>query len=90
MAVYSAGSPLVWREVDGGELPLPKYDLRATVVGEILHVSGGYFYDVKDNYLTSVLSWNPARETWQEVGDLAVGRSLHAAVAVPTSSIQCH
>ena len=89
VAVYSAGSPLVWREVDGGELPSPRYDLRATVVGEILHVSGGYFYDVKDNYLTSVLSWNPASETWQEVGNLAVPRHDHAAVAVPAGVVRC-
>ena len=89
MAVYSAGSPLVWREVEGGELPSPRRGLRATVVGEILYVSGGYFYDDGDNYLTSVLSWNPAGETWQEVGDLAVGRMVHAAVVVPAEVVSC-
>ena len=87
VAVYSAGSPLVWREVEGGELPTPRYGLRATVVGEVLYVSGGY--DNNGNSLTSVLSWNPAGETWQEVGNLAVARSLHAAVAVPTSVVAC-
>ena len=85
MAVYSAGSPLVWREVEGGELPTPRSSLRATVVGEVLYVTGGY----NGNPLTSVLSWNPAGETWQEVGNLAVGRYLHAAVAVPTSVVAC-
>merc|ERR1712227_740244 len=69
VAVYSAGSPLVWREVEGGELPTPRLGLRATVAGDIIYVSGGY----DGNYLTSVLAWNPAEETWQEVGDLAVG-----------------
>ena len=87
MAVYSAGSPLVWREVEGGELPSPRYGLRATVVGDVLHVTGGYDYD--GNYLTSVLSWNPAGETWQAVGNLAVARSSHASVAVPTSVVAC-
>ena len=87
MAVYSAGSPLVWRE--SGRLPSPRYGLRATVVGEILYVSGGYFYNGNWNYFTSVLSWNPAGETWQEVGNLAVGRYDHAAVAVPTSVVAC-
>ena len=89
VAVYSAGSPLVWREVEGGELPTPRSGLRATVVGDVLYVSGGYFYDGNDNYLTSVLSWNPASETWQEVGNLAVARESHAAVAVPTSVMAC-
>merc|ERR1712062_402993 len=77
VAVYSAGSPLVWREVEGGELPSPRAGLRATVVGDFLYVTSGR--DSNYNYFTSVLSWNPAGETWQEVGGLAVGRSYHAA-----------
>ena len=85
MAVYSAGSPLVWREVEGGELPSPRYGLRATVVGDSLYVSGGVGRDI----FTSVLSWNPAGETWQEVGNLAVGRYDHAAVAVPAEVVSC-
>ena len=86
MAVYSAGSPLVWRQVEGGELPSPRWGLRATVVGDTIYVSGGYD---ADNYLTSVLSWNPAGETWQEVGDLAVAREYHAAVVVPADVVSC-
>ena len=86
MAVYSAGSPLVWREVEGGELSSPRNGLRATVVGDILYVSGGYD---GYHYLTSVLSWNPAGETWQEVGNLAVAREYHAAVVVHAEYISC-
>ena len=86
VAVYSADSPLVWREVEGGELPSPRSSLRATVVGDILYASSGVD---KDNSLSSVLSWNPAGETWQEVGNLAVARDYHAAVAVPTSVVAC-
>ena len=86
VAVYSAGSPLVWREVEGGELPSPRSGLRATVVGEVLYVSGGYD---GNNDLTSVLSWNPAGETWQEVGNLAVARYFHASVAVPAEVVSC-
>ena len=91
VAVYSAGSPLVWREVEGGELPTPRQGLRATVVGDVLYVTGGLdnynWWD--DYYLTSVLSWNPAGETWQEVGNLAVARGDHAAVAVPAEVVSC-
>ena len=86
VAVYSAGSPLVWREVEGGELPTPRCCLRATLVGDVLHVTGG---SDNNHYLTSVLSWNPAGETWQEVGNMAVGRYYHAAVAVPISVVAC-
>merc|ERR1712223_1784857 len=56
VAVYFAGSPLVWREVEGGELPSPRFGRRATVVGDVLYVTGGLFYDGNYNYFTSVLS----------------------------------
>ena len=88
MAVYSAGSPLVWREVEGGELPSPRNSLRASVIGDILFVIGGY--DLNElTELTSILSWDPVAESWQQAGDLAVGRHDHASVAVPTSLLEC-
>ena len=89
MAVYSSGSQLEWREVEGGQLPEPRSRLRASSVGEILFVSGGYNDDDGNNYLTSILSWDPVAESWQQAGDLAGGRSYHAAVAVPTSLVEC-
>ena len=88
MATYSSGGQLEeWREVEGGELPQPRYGLRATLVGDILFVTGGQ--DDGYNYLTSILSWDPVAESWQAAGDLAVARNLHAAVAVPESLITC-
>ena len=83
VAVYSSGSQLEWREVEGGQLPSAQIGLRATLVGEILFVSGGY----DGNYLTSILSWDPVAESWQPAGDLVVARSYHAAVAIPKSVI---
>ena len=87
MAVYSSGSQLEWREVEGGQLPSPRWGLRATLVGEFLFLTGGF--DDGANSLTSILSWDPVAESWQQAGELAVGRSLHAAVAVPTSLVEC-
>ena len=86
VAVYSAGSPLAWTGVEGGELPTPLYGPRATVVDDVLYITGG---SEEDKRLTSVLSWEPAGQTWQEVGNLTVARDQHAAVAVPTSFIDC-
>merc|ERR1712130_398489 len=83
VAVYSSGSQLKWREVEGGQLPEPRFGLRATSIGAVLYVSGGKDY----NSLTSILSWDPATESWQPAGDLAAGRYYHAAVAVPASTI---
>ena len=40
VAVYSSGG-LQWREVEGGELPSPRNYLRAAMVGDVLHVTGG-------------------------------------------------
>ena len=84
MAVYSSGSQLEWREVEGGQLPSERFGLRATLVGDVLFVTGGYD---GANYLTSILSWDPVAESWQQVGDLAVARHTHAVVAVPKSVI---
>ena len=84
MAVYSSGSQLEWRMVEGGQLPSPRYALRATVIGDILFISGGYD---GNNELTSILSWDPVAESWQPAGHLAVARNNHAAVAVPKSVI---
>ena len=83
MAVYSSGGQLEWREVEGGQLPSPRWGLRATVVGDILFVTGGW----DGGYLTSILSWDPVAESWQQAGNLAVARYYHAAVAVPKSVI---
>ena len=86
MATYSSGGQLEeWREVDGGELPSPRLGLQATLVGDILFVTGGY----GNGYFTSILSWDPVAESWQAAGDLAVGRHYHAVVAVPDSLITC-
>ena len=85
MAVYSSGSQLEWREVEGGQLPSPRMRLQATLVGDILFLTGGW--DDGRNVLTSILSWDPVAESWQPVGDLAVGRLVHAAVAIPASVI---
>ena len=86
MATFSSGGQLEeWREVEGGELPNPRFGLRATLVGDILFVTGG----LDDDYLTSILSWDPVAESWQAAGDLAVARAFHAAVAVPDSLITC-
>ena len=41
MAVYSSGRQLEWREVEGGELPVPRLYLQATLVDNILFVTGG-------------------------------------------------
>ena len=86
MVVYSSGSQLEWREVEGGELPSPRSYLRATLVGDLLFVTGGYD---GDHDLTSILSWDPVAETWQAAGDLAVARDSHAAVALPSSLVEC-
>ena len=84
VAVYSSGG-FQWREVEGGELPSARYKFRAAMVGDVLHVTGGY----DGNYLTSILAWDPDTESWQDAGELNVARDYHAVVVVPDSIIQC-
>ena len=85
MAVYSSGSRLDWRRVWSGELPSPLWRMQVTLVGNILFLNGGS--DDQNHTPTSILAWDPVAETWQAAGDLAEARYLHAAVAVPASTI---
>ena len=87
MAVYSSGSQLEWREVEGGQLPSARDGLRATLVDQTLYVSGGYKTPATGDYHTSILSWDPVAESWQPAGNLVIGRGEHAAVAVPSSTV---
>ena len=89
MAVYSSGGQLEWREVESGQLPSPTtglFGLQVTLVDQTLYVSGGYMTPDFD-YRNSILSWDPVAESWQPAGNLAVGRGLHATVALPSSTI---
>ena len=69
--------------METGHLPSPRDALRAAVVDYHIYVIGGV--DVDDNDLTEILRWDPFTESWQEAGNLAVARSYHAAVAIPSS-----
>ena len=72
MAVFSAGFPLVVKEVEGRELPSPRWSVQATVVGKIIYLSGGQ--DDGGDVLTRLLSRNPAGRDWQEA--LGTGEAM--------------
>merc|ERR1712037_952016 len=78
------GSQLEWRET--GRLPTGRYELRAAVIDNHIYVTGGY--DDDNNDLTEILRWDPSSESWQQVGNLGVGRDSGAAVAIPSSIIE--
>ena len=88
VAVYTGGvSQLEWRE--GGQLLEPRYGLRATMLDNILYVTGGWGGPgYGSGSLTSILSWDPLTESWQAAGDLKVARYDHAAVTIPSSIIE--
>ena len=58
------------------------------MVDNIIYVTGGLDGDSSDDYLTSILSWDPSTESWQQAGDLKVARSDHSAVAVLSPIIE--
>merc|ERR1712051_77780 len=62
VAVYSSGSQLEWREVEGGQLPQPMFGLQASLVGDVLFLTGGYGDGDGGEDLTSILSWDPVAE----------------------------
>ena len=68
-AVYTGGSQLDWRET--GLLPTARRGLKAALVDNVIVLTGGR--DASHNILfTSILSWDPVAESWQEASDLAV------------------
>ena len=84
VATYTGDSQLAWREEETSQLPLPaRYGLRAAVVDNHIYITGGISW--YNNGTTTILRWDPSTESWQYAGDLAVARSIHAAVAVPSS-----
>ena len=87
VAIYTGGSQLEWREVESGQLPTPRAGLRAATVDNVIFVTGGV--DDNSNELTEILSRDPLQESWQPAGNLVRGRDFHAAVAVPTSLVEC-
>ena len=97
VATYISGSQLEWREVKSGQLPKPRWWLRAATVDNVIFVTGGevdvyYGYDDDDNdydQFKKILSWDPLTESWQHAGELKVGRYGHAAVAIASSIIEC-
>ena len=80
-------SRLEWREVEGRQLPEPRVASMASMVDNMIFVTGGSLVYPNIN-LTSILFWDPSTESWQKAGDLKVGRNSHAAVAVPSSIIE--
>ena len=84
VAVYSSGG-LHWKEV--GDLPSAGFSLQAAMVGDVLHVTGGF--DAYGNDLTSILAWDPVAESWQDVGNLAEARYEPASVSIPLAMIRC-
>ena len=80
--------------VESGQLPSGSYGLRAAFIpngsglGNGIFITGG-----KPGSLTSILLWDPVTEGWLDVGrggKLAVGRYLHAAVAIPSSVVDSY
>ena len=72
--------PLGWTTLETGNLPSARYGLRAAIVNSILYVTGGYS---GADHSTDVLGWDGSR--WFHAGDLAVGKSYHAVVGIPSS-----
>ena len=68
-----------------GHLPTGRMGLRAAVIDNHIFVTGGWD---GQSHLTQILRWDPFTESWQHVGNLAVGRESHAAVAIPFSIVE--
>ena len=68
----------IWRTA--GRLPSPRYGLRAAMVGDLLHVTGGYDPDSGD--MDEILAWDSVSETWSVAGHMETGRENHGVTEV--------
>ena len=75
-----------WREA--GQLPSPRYGLRAERLGLVVHVLGGS----DDRYMDSILSWSPDTESWAQAGVLTAARASHGVTEVSLAAVEdyCH
>ena len=86
VAIYTGGSQLEWREVESGELPSPRFGLRAATIDNVIFVTGGQ--DDNQKASTAILSWDPPSESWKPAGDVKKARYYHAVVAITASIIE--
>ena len=75
---YSSGTMGPWT-LHPSSLTPAREGLRASRVGNMVYVSGGYddIYDFSD-----ILTWDPELSSWSQVGDMAVARYDHAVTTV--------
>ena len=72
--------------MESGELPSPRFGLRAATIDNVIFVTGGQ--DDNQNPSTAILSWDPPSESWKPAGDLKKARYYHAVVAITSSIIE--
>jgi len=91
VAVYTGAGNLQWKS--SSQLPTPRRRIRVGMVNNVIHVTAGYYdyYGNGDdrNNLNSILSWESVSESWKAVGELKIGRAGPAAIAIPSSIIEC-
>ena len=79
--------------MEAGDLATPRRGLQAAVIDNQIYVTGGSTNSTiqfanGSHFLNEILHWDSSTETWQEVGNLAVARRYHAAVAIPSYIIE--
>merc|ERR1712008_149462 len=68
------------RWTTGGNLPRELYGLKAGQLNQQMVVTGGE--DDGGNLRDEVLLFNPATDTWSQIGKLKTGRGIHAVAEV--------
>ena len=66
-----------------GRLPTGRTDLRASRLGQLLQVSGGYDMESDLGYLSEILTWDRVSETWSVAGHITTPRYAHGVTEVP-------
>merc|ERR1712059_137231 len=63
-------------------LPQARYGVRGVSLGGVFHVLGGYIGSTDQ-----ILAWNPATNTWVEVGSMGETKRFHAITEISDVSV---
>ena len=63
-------------------LPSPRHVVYGATIGNVFYITGG------TPTKTSVVSYDPESDSWQEAGTLSLPRAHHGATAVPLDAMK--
>ena len=84
--VLDYSSKTAWVQV--AALPSPRHVVYGVTIGNVFYITGGHLHSVTTVTTTSVVSYDPKSDSWQEAGTLSLPRAHHGTTAVPLDAMK--